>query len=94
MSDSMKIIEHFGHWNQRKKFMEEAYEVAEALQSIEDTEVTYNEYILHLAEEIADVLVLLDQFIEYNDIDRQQIEQIKRAKVKRTLKRIEEGYYE
>lgn len=50
----------------------------------------YGKYLIeHILEEIADVMVLLEQFIEYYNIDRFDIAKIMEQKVKRTLERME-----
>ena len=48
----------------------------------------------HIAEEIADCLVLINQFIEYYKIDNNDVAKIMQEKTNRTLDRIESGYYE
>lgn len=76
----LEIIKHYGVPNQRRKLMEEVYELEEAL--IEAT------YTSHIAEEIADVLVLLRQFQYYYNISTQEIEKQVDYKVGRQLKRM------
>lgn len=80
----LEIIKHYGVPNQRRKLMEEVYELEEAL--IEAT------YTSHIAEEIADVLVLLRQFQYYYNISTQEIEKQVDYKVDRQLKRMEADY--
>ena len=98
--DLLKIIEHFGIRNQLKKFNEECYELEEAILDYQ-TEIAYfDEDAMtlsikkHIAEEIADVMLLLEQFKLHYDITSEEITNIFWNKVARTLERIESGYYE
>lgn len=98
--DMLKIINHFGVNTQMKKFNEECYELIEAIRDGEHTryigvsndiaEVSKK----HIMEEMADVLNLLQQFVFYYGIEQEEFEEQLQFKVKRTLARIEEGYYE
>ena len=96
----LKIIEHFGVRKQLKKFNEECYELEEAILDYQ-TEIAYFDEDAvtlsikrHIAEEIADCLVLINQFIEYYKIDNNDVAKIMQEKTNRTLDRIESGYYE
>ena len=96
----LEIIEHFGIRNQLKKFNEECYELEEAILDYQ-TEIAYfDEDAMtlsikkHIAEEIADVEVILLQIKEYYHIDGNEILKTMKNKIKRTLERIESGYYE
>ena len=98
--DLLKIIEHFGIRNQLKKFNEECYELEEAILDYQ-TEIAYfDEDAMtlsikrHIAEEIADVMLLLEQFKVYYGITSEEITNLFWSKVARTLQRIESGYYE
>ena len=98
--DLLKIIEHFGIRNQLKKFNEECYELEEAILDYQ-TEIAYfDEDAMtlsikkHIAEEIADCMVILEQFKLYYEISSEEITKIFWEKVNRTLERIESGYYE
>ena len=98
--DLLKIIEHFGIRNQLKKFNEECYELEEAILDYQ-TEIAYfDEDAMtlsikrHIAEEIADVMLLLEQFKTYYGITSEEITKLFWNKVDRTLQRIESGYYE
>ena len=98
--DLLKIIENFGIRNQLKKFNEECYELEEAILDYQ-TEIAYFDEDAatlsikrHIAEEIADCLVLINQFIEYYKIDNNDVAKIMQEKTNRTLDRIESGYYE
>lgn len=93
--DLLKIIEHYGVLKQLKYFQSEVFELNEAIINAEN-----NRYIgisrkpcetsvNHIAEEIADVLVMLGQFINYYNISKENIEEIMKAKIERQLERIE-----
>ena len=97
--DLLKIIEHFGINNQQRKLHEEVFELNEAItnyQIAKKSVYTQNFDILrkHIAEEITDVEVMLLQIKEYYHIDGNEILEIMNNKIKRTLDRIESGYYE
>ena len=77
----LKIINHYGLAKQLKYIHTEYFELDEAVLS-GDKE--------HIAEELADVLVMLNQIILYFGIDDAQLEVIAEEKVERQLKRIEE----
>ena len=98
--DLLKIIEHFCIRNQLKKFNEECYELEEAILDYQ-TEIAYfDEDAMalsikrHIAEEIADVCVILRQFMEIYNITQDEISERMANKINRTLERIESGYYE
>lgn len=91
----LKIINHYGIRNQLKKFNEECYELEEAILDYQ-TEIAYfdeDAMILsikkHIAEEIADVMVMLEQFKLYYGISSEEITKIFWSKVDRQLGRIE-----
>lgn len=99
MKEELKqIIEHHGINNQLRKFNEEALELHEAIityelkQSIEyDSPLT--EIIgtkEHITEEIADCLVMLNQFVEYYGIQESDIYIIMEKKIDRQLERIKD----
>lgn len=102
--DLLKIIEHYGVLPQLKYFQSEVFELNEAILGYEHpNDITRpfielkaninNEtspYIAHIEEEIADVMVMLEQFIEYYDLDKENIIKIMKEKIKRQLERIEE----
>lgn len=98
------IIEHYGYRNQLKKFNEECFEVIEAVMDLEQAldsiscsgcdfgeqdYYTKNER-RHLEEEIADVMVLLNQFITYYDLDTTNIIDTIDKKINRQMIRIED----
>lgn len=97
--DLLKIIEHYGVFNQARKFNEESYELIEAIfqydaqkeacENIGCSRLHVDKCREHIEEEIADVMVMLNQFIEYYNIDRTDIELIMDKKIKRQIGRIE-----
>ena len=86
--DILKIINHYGFRNQLKKLNEECYELIEAVIDYMDdgARCTLKE---HIAEEIADCMVLLEQFRLYYDIPTEKIRKVMEYKVKRQIERIE-----
>lgn len=101
--DLLKIIKHYGVNAQQRQFNEEVFELQEAIHDCEyertlkdlnlldtkydnsDSDVAKKE---HIAEEIADVMVMLFQFNEYYDLDIYDISKIMDDKIKRQLERI------
>lgn len=95
----LKIINHYGVMTQLKYFQSEVFELNEAIIQAEDytpnpndsfTKMTINtsKYVEHIAEEIADVFVMLKQFQYYYGIGVDDIEKIVDYKTKRQLERI------
>ena len=95
-SDLLKIIKHYGVLKQLKYFQSEVFELNEAIINREDyldysSEIEpYNIAMLdkHIAEEIADVQVMLNQFKEYYNIKDIPIQTIMKEKINRQLERI------
>ena len=98
----LKIINHYGVLPQLKYFQSEVFELNEAIINYETINnydkqdsnfKTYGNRILieHITEEIADVLVMLAQFVEYYGISNEELEKFVNYKIDRQLKRIEEG---
>lgn len=91
--DLLKIINTYGAIEQLKYFQSEVFELNEAI-----LEYRYDENKIypeveqclkkHIAEEIADVLVMLNQFKEYYDISDDEINKIMTEKIDRQLERI------
>lgn len=79
------IIKYFGFPNQVLKLKEEIDEVIEAMEDIDKK---------HITEELADVLVVLNQFKLFFHIEDKDLIEMMEYKIDRTLDRIEEGYYE
>ena len=89
--DCLKIIEHYGVNHQQRKLAEEVFELQEAIfANWYDTDgVTDVGYVEHIREEIADVMVILKQIQYYYEIPDEEIEDVMKYKVQRTLKRME-----
>lgn len=81
----LKIYNHFGEQSQIEKLREETAELIEAIKE-NDKE--------HIKEEIADVLVLVNQFISAKEISEDELIEVFGEKLDRTLERIESKYYE
>ena len=93
--DLLKIINHYGVNAQQRKLAEEVFELQEAItkaQDVYDKTVLFQEYTSNLktniAEEIADVMVMLNQFKAYYGIPNETILVFMRGKVDRQLERI------
>lgn len=107
MKDNLlKIIAHYGLLKQLKYFQSEIFELNEAIIRFEQfkydvataNEYSYDEYmekvnenISHIAEEIADCYVMLEQFRQYYEITNQELKEIMKFKIKRQLERIKEN---
>ena len=89
--DLLKIIEHFGINNQQRKLHEELFELNEAITIYEQGN---NQSCDDIVEEIADVCVILRQFMGIYNITQDEISEKMANKINRTLERIESGYYE
>lgn len=89
----LKIINHYGVMSQLKYFQSEVFELNEAIINYEYDCIEYEEVERdlkkHIIEEIADVMVMLEQFIEYYNIDRFEIAKVMNYKTNRQLERIE-----
>lgn len=100
--DLLKIIEHFGVNNQQRKLQEEVFELQEVITQKEYPALARNKKPNELeslekeriTEEIADIEVILLQIKEFYRIDGNEILKTMKNKIKRTLDRIESGYYE
>lgn len=103
--DLLKIILFYGVIPQLKYFQSEVFELNEAIiryeelnnhigdlevYDIDETELKKE----HIAEEIADCEIFLRQFREYYNISENDIENIIKYKIDRTIKRMEVGYYD
>ena len=91
--DLLKIISTYGVLPQLKYFQSEIFEMNEAIIKYENIpngiyEHIKNEYKEHIAEEIADVEVMLLQLKEYYHIDGNDILKIMNEKIDRQLERI------
>ena len=97
--DLLKIIMHYGVNAQQRQFAEETFELQEAITMYEqerslkdllDIKIVGSDVSKkqHIAEEIADVMVLLNQFKAYYGIPNETILVFMRGKVNRQLERI------
>lgn len=94
--DLLKIISHYGVNAQQRQLAEEVFELQEAITThelkngvsyeIPLTELTDTKE--HIAEEIADVMVLLNQFKDYYNIPGETLLVFMRGKIDRQLERI------
>ena len=91
--DLLKIIGTYGINNQLKYIHSEYFELDEAILNWECNDECWDivNCIGHIAEEIADVMVMLKQFQYYYDIEDSEIEKIMLEKIDRQLKRIEDS---
>ena len=99
--DLLKIINTYGLMPQLKYFQSEVFELNEAIIQMQNkkwemegktpeiVEPTLYDFRLHIAEEIADVMVMLKQFQYYYGIEDKEIEEVMKYKIDRQLERIE-----
>ena len=85
--DLKQIIKHYGVLPQLKYFQSEVYELTEAI-LFEQLTITFGDKE-HIAEEIADVMVMLKQFQLYYCIKDEEIKDIMEFKINRQIARIE-----
>lgn len=94
--DLLKIINTYGVNAQQRQFAEEVFELQEAITQHELKEsVSYEIPITeivetreHIAEEIADVTIMLKQFRVYYNVSDKTTNTIMRKKIQRQLERI------
>lgn len=92
----LEIINKYGVIPQLKYFQSEVFELNEAI-IYERATSKYgderNDYkcIEHITEEIADVMVMLNQFQYYYGIEDKEIEEVMKYKIERQLDRMKEG---
>lgn len=87
-----RIIEHYGADKQLTVHMEECAELIQALSKIlrnKDDKEAFNACIEHLTEEIADVLVCINQLQLIFDISDETLSDMIGYKVLRQMRRIE-----
>ena len=99
--DLLKIVNHYGLNAQLKYFQSEVFELNEAIIEArvklnllegnppKTVESVVKELIQHIAEEIADCYVMLEQFRFYYEIEKEDVEKIMKQKIDRQLERIE-----
>lgn len=96
------IMDYFGYRNQMKKLHEECYEFLEAVDNYEDLlmmikdipekdERVARDFVI---EEIADMLIIITQFIAKYKIGKWEVDKHIDYKLDRTLMRIEDGTYD
>lgn len=90
MKDRLKtIINHYGINAQQRKFAEEVFELQEIIAKTEQIKILNKAFSNdEIAEEIADCMVILNQFKEYYNIKDEQINNNIEYKVNRQLERI------
>ena len=94
--DLLKIIKHYGINAQQRQLAEEVFELQEAITTHElknsvSYEIPLTEIVEtkeHIAEEIADVMVMLNQFKDYYNIPGETLLVFMRGKIDRQLERI------
>ena len=87
--DLLKIISHYGVNAQQRQLAEEVFELQEAITTLECRRYDIEgDEVDNIAEEIADVMVLLNQFKAYYNIPNETILVFMRGKVNRQLERI------
>ena len=95
--DLLKIINHYGIKSQQRKLQEEVFELQEAIINAENNSLIgisrkpSELAIEHIAEEIADCYVMLNQFQYYYGIEDKDINDIMISKIDRQLNRIKEN---
>lgn len=101
--DLLKIINHYGVIPQLKYFQSEVFELNEAILYREHPNDIARPFIdlgagligeippeiKHIAEEIADVQVMLNQFRLYYGITDEEVKDIMMSKIERQIERIE-----
>lgn len=92
----LNIIENYGIKHQLKKLNEEIFELNEAIINAENNRLIgicrkpSEIAIQHIAEEIADCYVMLEQFRLYYDIKIENVKNIMEYKINRQMKRMEQ----
>lgn len=100
----LEIFNYHGYKAQCKQLNEEVYEFIEAIYDLAmvndyKCETDLGKFIQNrnkdnAIDELADVLLLLNQFVRKYDLSEKEIINHYRAKRKRELKRIGDGFYE
>ena len=89
----LQIINHYGVLSQLKYFQSEVFELNEAIICEEisehDDEVNNYKSIKDITEEIADVMVMINQFMVYYNITKEQVLKVMEYKIDRQIERIE-----
>ncbi len=89
------IINHYGINAQQRQFTEEVFELQEAItlmetfDNVKTISVIEESYKKDIAEEIADCMVMLNQFKEYYNITDEQLNRQIEYKINRQIERIQ-----
>lgn len=83
-----EIIKQNGPSKQKRKFVEEGFELVEAITEMQVAPSRKN--LEHIIEEMADTFVVWRQFIEHYNLDIAEIMTVAKAKAERTIARIKE----
>ena len=83
----LKIINNYGAMNQLKYMQTEMFEFVEAVINYNNLSNEKNKE--HIEEEYADLMVMLEQFHAYYNLDDMHISEVMHQKIDRQLKRIE-----
>lgn len=85
-----RIINYYQPRHQLKKLSEEVYEFQEAILDAEYYDLSIDIFKNHVEEEFADVLVLMEQFKVYYNLNYSNILKIMKRKIDRQNERIDE----
>jgi len=96
------IMNYFGYRNQMKKLNEECYEFLEAVDNYEDLlmmikDIPEKDRLVardFVIEEIADMFIIITQFIAKYEIEKYEVDKFINYKLDRTIMRIEDGTYD
>ena len=83
----LSIISFYGAMNQLKYMQTEMFEFIEAVINYNNLSNEKNKE--HIEEEYADLMVMLEQFHAYYNLDDMHISEVMHQKIDRQLKRIE-----
>lgn len=86
-----EIITQNGLSRQKRKFVEEGFELVEAITEMQVAPSRKN--LEHVIEEMADTFVVWRQFIEYYNLDIAEIMTVAKRKAERTIARMQEKKY-
>lgn len=84
-----EIIMQNGVSRQKRKFVEEGFELIEAITEMQIAPSRKN--LEHIIEEMADTFVVWRQFVEYYELDVDEIMQTAKGKAARTIARMKEN---
>ena len=94
VTDQNDIIKHYGVRYQLEIAMEECAELIQAISKMNRTDGNAEEYMkskLHLEEEIADVIVCIDQLKSIYNISDSRITELANYKINRQRGRMSDG---